>query len=108
MSYTHVLESPLIGPPSPAGRVLIDPSARSTAARPPVLRTGDPREPRSRSPAGSPTDLQSQDQPQDTGTVSDPHPDPGRNTVLERLLQKHPDQAVPQGKPRPAHRNHHQ
>src|SRR4030081_2330873 len=92
----------------PAGRVLIDPGAGSTGAQPPVVRTGDPREPRSGSPAGSPTDLQSQDHPQDARAVSYPGPDTGRNPVLERLLQKHADQAVPQGKPRLAHRDHHQ
>ena len=75
-----------------AGRVLIDPGTRSPAARPPVLRTGDPREPRSGSPARSPTDLQSQDHPQDARAVSDPRRDTGRNAILERLLQKHADQ----------------
>ena len=35
----------------PAGRVLVDPGARPAGARPPVLRTGDPRKPRSRPPA---------------------------------------------------------
>jgi hypothetical protein len=57
---------------------------------------------------GRPTDFQSQDHPQDAGTISDPRPDPGRNPVVERPLQEHPDQAVPQGKPRPTHRDHHQ
>src|SRR6266850_8003757 len=33
-----------------AGRVLFDPGARPACARAPVLRTGDPREPRSGSP----------------------------------------------------------
>jgi len=42
----------------------------STSARPPVLRTGNPRENLDLGrPAGSPTDLQSQDHPQDAGAV---------------------------------------
>src|SRR6202158_3961198 len=92
----------------PAGRVFIDPGARPAPARPSVLRTGDPREPRSRPSRRGATDLQSQDHPQDAGAVPHPHPDARRHPVLERLLQEHPDQAVPQGKPGLAHRDHHQ
>jgi hypothetical protein len=54
------------------------------------------------------SDLQSQDHPQDAGAVPHPDRDAGRHTIAERLLQEHPDQTVPQGKPGAAHRNHHQ
>ena len=53
-------------------------------------------------------DLQSQDHPQDTGTVPHPHPDPRRHPVPERLLQERAHQAVSQGEPGVAHRDHHQ
>src|SRR5258707_567598 len=70
-----------------AGRVLFDPGARPACARSPVLRTGDPREPRSGSPPGGAADLQPHHHPQDTGTVPHPHRHPGRHTVLERYYK---------------------
>ena len=88
--------------------VLDHPGARPPSARPLVLRAGDPREPRSGSPPGGAADLQSHHHPQDTGTVPHPHRHPGRHSVLERLLQEHADQAVPQGRSGPADRNDHQ
>src|SRR6201997_3930866 len=45
----------------PAGGVLHHPGPRPPAARSPVLRAGDPREPRSRPPGADRTHLQSQD-----------------------------------------------
>src|SRR5882724_10098829 len=87
---------------------LIDPSARPARARPPVLRTGDPREPRSGSPTRGAADLQPHHHPQDTGTVPHPHRHPGRHPVLERLLQEHADQAVSQGRSGLAYRDDHQ
>src|SRR4030081_46759 len=51
-----------------AGRVLFDPGARPACARSPVLRTGDPREPRSGSPPGGAADLQPHHHPQDIRT----------------------------------------
>src|SRR5712675_3200952 len=70
-----------------AGRVLFDPGARPACARSPVLRTGDPREPRSGSPPGGAADLQPHHHPQDTGTVPHPHRHPGRHPVLERYYK---------------------
>src|SRR6516225_10683465 len=50
-----------------AGRVLIDPGARSPSAWPSILRAGDPGKPRSRATGGSATDLQPPHQSPDTG-----------------------------------------
>lgn len=61
----------------PAGRVLLDPGARSASTRPAVLRAGDPREPRSRPPRGSADDLQSQDHAANARTLAHPHRDAG-------------------------------
>lgn len=66
----------------PAGRVLIDPGARPAGARPPILRTGHPREPRSGPSGAGAIDLQSQDYPQDARTVPHPRPDNARHPVL--------------------------
>jgi hypothetical protein len=59
-------------------------------------------------PGTGAVDLQSQDHPQDARAVPHPRRDPGRHSIIERLLQERADQAVSQRKQGLAHRDHHQ
>jgi len=94
------------------GRVLPDPHARPASLGAGVLRGGDPGEPRHR-PAGlGRADLQPADPPprKESDPESVPHPGTHRRSHPKsaRGLQALQDQTVPQGRPRAAHRDHHQ
>ena len=96
----------------PAGRVLPHPGARPAPVGPGVLRGGDPREPRPRPTRPGVADLRPSDHhprpPSHTGPVPHPGVHRRRHPVAARRLQVDPRQAVPQGRPRPPHRDHHQ
>ena len=86
-STTQVLDRPV------HGRLFFEQVIREN------LDLGRPEEINSSSGAGS---------PQAAGPIPHPRRDPGRHPISERLLQELADQAVPQGKPGPAHRDHDQ
>ena len=75
---------------------------------PGLFRRGDPREPRSRAAEPSAVALRPAREPQDPGPVSEPGDHRGRRPLLARQLQEFSHQAVSQGGPGAADRDHHQ
>ena len=94
-----------------AGRVLPDPDARQARDRAGVLRAGHPGQSRSRAPGPGRPDLRPAHQQQgtpDPGTVPHPGDHQRGDPQPARRLQARQDQAVPQGRPGAADRDHHQ
>ena len=73
-----------------------------------LLRGGDPREPRPGPARSGATDLPAARHQADPGPVPDAGAHRGGDAVAARRLQAFADQAVPQGRPRPADRDHDQ
>ena len=91
-----------------ADRVLVDSGAGPSCHGPGVLRRGDSRKSRHRQTQSGAVDLRSPCHGADTGPVSHARDYRRSGSLPACRLQEHTDQAVSQGGPRPAHRNHHQ
>src|SRR5262249_45721337 len=92
----------------PPGRVLADPSPGSSTVWPRLLRGGDPREPGHRPAGPGATDLPETHQQADPGPVPDSRAYRGSDALAAHRLQAFAGQAVSQGGPRPADRDHDQ
>ena len=92
----------------PAGGVLVDPGAGSSANGPRLLRGGHPREPGPRPARPGATDFRAAGDQADAGPVPHPRVDRRGDAVAARGLQEQQDQAVPQGRPSVTHGDDHQ
>ncbi len=92
----------------PAGRVLADPSSRPPPDGPHLLRGSHPRKPGPGPARPGATDLRPARDQAHAGPLSHARLDRRRDPVAARGLQEHANQAIPQGRPGLAHRDHHQ
>ena len=92
----------------PASRVRPDPGPRPAAHRPLFLRRSHPRESRPRPSRSDAADLRSPRHAPHARALPHARPDRGRRALAARRVQEVQGQAVPQRRPGPSHRNHHQ
>ncbi len=92
----------------PPSRVRPHPGPRSTAHRPLFLRRGHSRESRPRAPRSAAVNVQSARHAPHAWALPHACPDRGGRALAARRVPEVQGQAVPQRRPSPSHRNHHQ